>query len=281
MKAHTIYGGGDIELYVEERGDPDDSAVIFLHGYSQSRLSWRKQFESSLTDDFRLIRIDSRGHGESEKPCSTDAYTNPSLWAADVHAVLDAFDVEKAVIVAWSYGCLPALDYLSAYGTDHVAGVNFVGVVSGMGTNPATELLGPQYLDLFPDLISHDAETSITALEMLVNICVHGDLSPDERYFMLGYNVVVPPVARDGMRSRTLSHRETLADLDIPVLFSHGEKDRVVKPKAVSANADLVADARTSCYADVGHSPFWESPNRFNNELAEFIRDVGVLNDEG
>ena len=274
MKTRTVRGGDGVELHVEDNGDHDDPTVLFLHGYSQSRLSWKKQFESSLTDDFRLVRMDSRGHGQSEKPREASAYADSSLWAADVRAVLNALDAQKAVVVAWSYGCLPVLDYLAAHGTDRVAGVNLVGVVSGMGTEAATGLLGPQHLDLFPDVTSRDAETSVDALETLVDICVHGDLSPDERYFMLGYNVVVPPAARDGMRSRTLSHRETLADLDVPVLFSHGEEDRVVRPEAVSVNADLVADARTSRYADVGHSPFWEAPDRFNGELAEFVRDV-------
>ena len=279
MKTRTVRGGDDVEIYVEESGAPDDPAVLFLHGYSQSRLSWKKQFESALTDDFRLVRMDSRGHGQSEKPRDADAYADSSLWAADVRAVLDALDVGEAVLVGWSYGCLPALDYLATHGTDRVAGVNLVGVVSGMGTEAATQLLGPRYLDLFPALTSRDAETSVDALGTLVDICVHADLSPEERYFMLGYNVVVPPAARDGMRSRTLSHRETLADLDVPVLFSHGEEDRVVTPEAVSVNADPIADARTSRYADVGHSPFWEAPGRFNDELAEFVRDVRVPGD--
>lgn len=274
MKTRTVRGGDGVELHVEECGDPDGPAVVFLHGYSQSGLSWKRQFESPLTDEFRLVRVDSRGHGQSEKPRDADAYADSSLWAADVRAVLDAVDAEAAVLVGWSYGCLPVLDYLAAHGTDRVAGVTFVGVVSGMGTEAATELLGPRYLDLFPDLVSRDAETSVDALETLVGICVYADLPPDERYFMLGYNVVVPPAARDGMRSRTLSHRDTLADLDVPVLFSHGEEDRVVRVEAVSVNADPVADARTSRYADVGHSPFWEAPDRFNRELAAFVHDV-------
>ena len=274
MKTQTVHGGDDVELHIEKRGDAGDPAVVFLHGYSQSRLSWKKQFESSLGDDHRLVRIDSRGHGRSEKPRDPDAYTDSSLWAADVRAVLDSLDVEAAVLVGWSYGCLPVLDYLAAHGTDRIAGVNLVGVVSGMGTEAASELLGSQYLDLFPDLTSHDVETSVAALEDLVDVCVNADLLPEERYFMLGYNVVVPPAARDGMRSRTLSHRDTLADLDVPVLFSHGEEDHVVRTEAVSVNADLVADARTSSYADVGHSPFWEAPNRFNDELRDFVDNV-------
>lgn len=270
MRTHTVRGGDGVELHVEERGDADDRAVLFLHGYSQCRLSWRRQFESSLGEEYRLVRMDSRGHGRSEKPPDADAYAESALWAADVRAVFDALDLRDAVVVGWSYGSLVALDYLDAHGTDRVAGVTLVGVVTGLGTDPATELLGAPYLDLFPDLTSRDAETSVAALDALVERCVHADLSPEERYFMLGYNVVVPPAARDGMRSRTVSHRGTLAELDVPVLFSHGAEDRIVVPEAAAVGAELVTDARTSRYADVGHSPFWEAPDRFNAELREF-----------
>ena len=274
MESRTVRGGDGVELYVEETGRSDDPAVLFLHGYSQSRLSWKRQFESPLADGYRLVRVDNRGHGRSEKPRDEDAYSDSSLWVDDVRAVLDALDLRDVVIVAWSYGSLVALDYLDAHGTDRVAGANFVGVVSGMGTDQATELLGSRYLELFPDLASRDAETSVAALESLVECCVDADLSPEERYFMLGYNVIAPPPARDGMRSRTLSHRDTLAGLDVPVLFSHGDADRVVKPEAADVAADLVADARTSTYPDVGHSPFWEAPDRFNDELDDFVADA-------
>lgn len=281
MRTHTIHGGDSVELYVEESADSDDPAVLFLHGYSQSRLSWKKQFESSLVDNYRLVRVDNRGHGSSEKPRNEDAYSSSSLWAADVHAVLDVLNLQDVIIVAWSYGSLIALDYLDVHGTDRIAGVNFVGVVSGMGTDSATELLGPRYLELFPDLTSRDVESSIAALEALVEHSVYADLSPDERYFMLGYNVIVPPPARDGMRLRTLSHRDTLASLDVPVLFTHGNEDHIMRPEAASVNANLVTDARTSMYSNVGHSPFWEAPNRFNRELADFVHDTRVSDSAG
>ncbi|WP_233554047.1 alpha/beta fold hydrolase [Halococcus sp. IIIV-5B] len=270
MRSRTVRGGDGVELYVEETGPADGPTVLFLHGYSQSRLSWTKQFESSLADEFRLVRVDNRGHGRSETPREKRAYTDSSLWAADVQAVVETLD--EVVIVAWSYGCLVALDYLRAYGTDDVRGVNFVGIVSGMGTDAATELLGSAYLELFPAITSEDAEESVRTLERFVERSVAGDLDPVERYFVLGYNAVVPPFVRDGMRSRTLSHRETVAELDVPLLFTHGEEDRIVDPRAVEVTAALASDARTSLYPNVGHTPFREAPDRFDEELRAFVR---------
>ncbi|MCD2201694.1 alpha/beta hydrolase [Halobacterium sp. KA-4] len=273
MQTHTVRGGDDVTLHVEETGPADGPAILFLHGYSQSRQSWRPQFESPLADDYRLIAPDNRGHGESEKPPGTEPYQDSALWAADVDAILTELDVENVVLVGWSYASLIALDYLAEYGTERVTGVNLVGSVSGMGTEAAAELLGPKYVELFPELTSRDAEVSVDALETFLRRSVHEPLPLDEHYFMLGFNVVVPPHVRDGMRSRTLSHRDTLRDLDVPVLVTHGAEDLVMVEETARVHADLVPDSRTSIYPDVGHMPFWEAPERYNRELRAFVEE--------
>jgi non-heme chloroperoxidase len=52
---------------VREWGDPQGAAVFLIHGWSQNHLSWKHQFNSSLANEFRLVALDNRGHGMSEK----------------------------------------------------------------------------------------------------------------------------------------------------------------------------------------------------------------------
>lgn len=271
MQSHKIRGSGGVKLRVDETGESDGTSILFLHGYSQCRLAWRKQFQSHLSTDSRLIAMDLRGHGSSDKP--RDVYDNASYWADDVQAVIEALDLSDFYLVAWSYAGLVALAYLDAYGTDRVAGLNMVGAISGIGTEAATELLGEPYLDLFPELTSTDAEESVAALETFVRRCVYEELSAADRYFMLGYNTVVPPHVRDALRMRTVSHRDVLTELDIPVLLTHGTEDDIILPTTAAVHADLVSNPHVSRYPAVGHTPFWEAPDRFNRELQEFITD--------
>ena len=56
-----------------------------------------------LNDEFRLIYVDHRGHGRSDKPHEAGAYTMP-LRVADVVAVLDALGIERAHFVGISWG---------------------------------------------------------------------------------------------------------------------------------------------------------------------------------
>jgi alpha/beta hydrolase fold len=43
-------------------------AIVFIHGFMQSHLSWMRQTASPLADGFRLVTYDVRGHGGSDKP---------------------------------------------------------------------------------------------------------------------------------------------------------------------------------------------------------------------
>jgi non-heme chloroperoxidase len=272
MNARLLQRNDGPDLRVDEAGARDGWPILFIHGYSQSRLSWTKQLNADALADHRLLATDLRGHGRSGKP--EDAYDDSERWADDIRAVLDGFGVKNVTLVAWSYGGLVALDYLATYGIDRVAGLHLIGAISGIGTEAATEVLGSGYLDLFPELASADAEESVRALSRFVRRCVEQDLSPEEFHYLLGFNVVVPPRVRDALRARTVSHLDTLGALDVPTLLAHGEADQIIEPDATCRHAELLDDAATSWYPETGHSPFWEAPERFNRELSDFIASL-------
>jgi pimeloyl-ACP methyl ester carboxylesterase len=63
-----VEGAGGARLFVEESGDPTKQTILWIHGYCQCRLSWDNQFENEeLTSKFRMVRLDLRGHGLSDK----------------------------------------------------------------------------------------------------------------------------------------------------------------------------------------------------------------------
>src|SRR5690348_6458838 len=102
MKHHHITGGGGVQLHVVETGNPQGRPILFLHGFSSCWLTWRRQLCSDLATAFRLIALDLRGHGLSEKPC--DGYADSRLWADDINAVIEALRLDGPVLSGWSYG---------------------------------------------------------------------------------------------------------------------------------------------------------------------------------
>jgi non-heme chloroperoxidase len=110
MKSHMIVGGGGVRLHAVETGDLSGRPIVFIHGVSQCWLAWSRQLSSDLANTFRLVAVDIRGHGLSDKP--HEGYADSRLWADDVRAVIRALDLDHPVLCGWSYGPLVSLDYL-------------------------------------------------------------------------------------------------------------------------------------------------------------------------
>lgn len=274
MQQHTVQGGDGVSIHVDETGDESGDPILFIHGYTQSRLAWDRQMHSALADDFRLLAMDDRGHGLSDKP--TEAYGDSALWAEDVQGVIEGLDLDRPVLCGWSYGGLIIADYLETYGTEHVAGIDLVGAISKLGTEDAMAVIGEDFKELVPGFEATECEESVRTLETFIRRCTYEEPSPQDLYYFLGFNAIVPPSVRTGLHSREVTHDDTLADLDVPVLITHGEEDTIVLPAAAEEHAESIPDSRTSLYPEVGHNPFWEAPERFNRELRAFVEELRV-----
>jgi pimeloyl-ACP methyl ester carboxylesterase len=269
MRTRSVTGGGGVEIHVEEHGPRDAHPILLIHGFSQSRLAWTPQFESALADDYRLVAMDCRGHGASDTPDDRDAYRDSALWADDVQAIVA--DLDRPTLVGWSYGGLVVADYLATHGDDAVSGVVLVGAITEKGTADADRFAGEEFVALDSGFRATDAEESVATLDAFVDLCVEGEVDDAARYRALGYNVAVPPFVRAAMQDRTVEHEAALAELTTPVRLIHGAADPVVRPAAARKHADLFPSATLSVYGGVGHSPFFEAPERFEADLRDYL----------
>ena len=91
-----------LRLYyqVEGEGPP----LILQHGFGDTLKSWYELgYIEALKDEHRLILIDARGHGASDKPHEPEAYSFPNV-TTDVVAVLDDLSISKAHYFGFSMG---------------------------------------------------------------------------------------------------------------------------------------------------------------------------------
>ena len=97
---HADNKGVRIHYRTEGVGPP----VVLQHGFTQSIEDWYEcGYVDALKRDYRLILVDARGHGRSDKPHDASAYPLESR-AADVVAVLDALAIDKAHFWGYSMG---------------------------------------------------------------------------------------------------------------------------------------------------------------------------------
>ena len=272
MKSQYVAGGGGTRLHVFEAGNPKRQPILFIHGFSQCGLCWGRQLNSDLADDHRLVSLDLRGHGLSDKP--RDAYGDSKLWADDVNAVVQTLKLEQPILTGWSYGPLVILDYIRHYGESAIGGIHFVSGISKLGSEAALSVLTPEFLAVVPGLLSTDAEESTRALETLLDLVFSSDLTPQDRYVMLGWNVSVPPHVRQGLFARAFDNDDLLPAIRKPVLLTHSSAETVVKPSAMDEHLAAMPDAQVHWTRDAGHAPFFDEADAFNRRLRQFAAHV-------
>jgi len=272
VRSRRIPGGNGTGIQVDETGDPSGRPVLFIHGISQCRLAWRRQLTSGLGRDLRLVAMDLRGHGRSDRP--NDDYADSAAWADDVRGVITELDLDEPILCGWSYGGVVVSDYVKHHGEEALGGICFVGAVSRLGES-VMPFLGQEFLATLPGLFSDDVPTSVAALEAFIRITTSAESAPEDSYLALGYNSVVSPAVRLAMLSRTVNHDEVLRQLTKPVFIMHGLDDKVVLPAMSDHHANLIPDAKASYYEGIGHSPFLEDTERFNAELLAFASSLG------
>lgn len=259
-----------VRLATYEFGNPQGPAILFLHGFAQAALSWDRQLQDpELSRRFRMVAIDLRGHGMSAKPEGDAFYKPGKVWADDVRAVITELGLQRPFLVGWSYAGRVVGDYLATHGAGALSGINYVDASSSLGDpaflGPDAGLLGPQAM-LAPGI-----DGFVDGTIRFLRSCFATQPEPGDFQTMLAFNMLAPLYVRAGLAGRPADYAEVLKALRLPVLVTHGEKDRILTPAMARFTAATVPGAKLSLYPASGHAPFWEEAARYNRELADFV----------
>jgi non-heme chloroperoxidase len=262
-----------LTISAQEWGNPNGPEILFIHGFSQSNMSWMRQVDSDLAKEFRIVTYDLRGHGNSDKPEDPARYKDSKAWGDEVQAVMDAAGLKRPVLVGWSYAGRVISDYVTTHGAGKLAGINFVDA----SIKFIPEFVGDNLKNL-PIMASEDLATNIAATRAFVHGCFSKQPTADDFEIMLSFNMMVPPKVRNGLGGRPLDATEVMSKLKIPVLVTHGAEDRNSKVGTAKYTASVIPGAKLSIYEGIGHAPFYEDAPRFNSELATFVREANKTN---
>ncbi len=173
-KPMSVRSTDGLHIAAQEWGNPAGPEIVFVHGFAQSHLSWMKQVTAPELAGFRIITYDLRGHGDSDQPTERAAYQSADQWAADLKAVMDAAQLKHPVVVAWSWSGRVASWYLQKYGTDRLAGLNFV---------DATTIINPKFFGpgVAVGVSGSDLKSNIDIAINLLRVCF--ETQPDEADF--------------------------------------------------------------------------------------------------
>lgn len=270
MTSRTVTVDG-LRLHVVEAGPADAPVLLCLHGLAASHAIW-EPVATAFGDRFRVVAPDLPGHGLSAKP---DAPYDAAFYAAVVHGLARALDVDHAVVLGSSLGGRVALE-LAIRRPDFVRALALAAPAGDYAPmlRPAAMLLdllpGPRMLRVGLrrglERSFHDPRNPRCAARRRIQ---EEQIAADD--FPLFARAVTRSIA-----ALLRSARQPVERVTQPLLVCWGREDRVVPFARSAALLARVPQARLRVFERCGHLPMLECTDEYLRVVRAFLDEAGT-----
>ena len=248
--------GVRIHYHVEGDGPP----LVLQHGLTSSLKNWYAYgFVEELQKDYRLIMVDARGHGRSDKPHDPKQY-DLKLRVNDVLAVMDDLGVDKAHYMGYSMGGRIGFGIVM-----HALNRFHSLVIGGMSPNPAHSDVQPQdRIELLRQGMAHyvaDAEAK------------EGPIEAGRKERLLD-NDPEALIAATTAAKGTEGLEELLPSLNLPCLLYCGEADGFF-PGAKEASR-VIPDAVFASFPGLNHGQTSRAAELVLPHVTNFLKEAAM-----
>lgn len=255
-----------VSLAYVPMGDPGGQTVVLIHGYTDNARDWVPLLPY-LSPRFRLLLVDIRGHGRSDKPeC---CYTRWDF-AYDVKLLLDALGVQKADVIGHSLGSFITQSFAESWPER----ARRVVLISSSG--------GPR-AGSPPRKPAYDYAAQIRQLKEPID--------PDSP-FMIEWWSSPTPVEEEFIRRQRRDAaaiplrvwlavldqglvyedlQRTLPRLKAPALLMWGSKDPIMEEEERQTLREALPQAQVKVFTGLGHNPIWEDPSACAEVINAFL----------
>ena len=256
---------GNATLAADSWGTGPD--VLLVHAGVTDQRSWRHVIDA--LPGHRCLSYDARGYGRT-------TYQPEDGWSPvdDAVAVLDAYDVERAVVVACSMGGRTALD-LTLTRPERVQALVLIGTaITGA---PDLEHLEPGLEDLEARYDKAYEAKDVDELNHLdAEIWLDGPFHPGRvvgpaRELFLEMNRIALEAPEPGERRKDVDAWASCGDITVPTLVLIGEHDLAHTHANAAHLGEHLPGARLVDLPGVAHLPHLENDDRTLAEIAAFV----------
>jgi 3-oxoadipate enol-lactonase len=253
----------DIRLYYEELGSGE--SILFLHGFTLDRRMWGG-LPPFLSDAYRVILLDSRGHGLSDAP--TTGYSRPER-VNDLMRFIDALKIEKLHLVGLSMGGSLGL----AFAFEHQKRLKSLTLVS---TGAAGYNIGPKFSRL-DTLAKEKGPAAVRAEWMRITMSWYKPEQAEIRKLMMTMiEEHSGAVWMDPLRGKyppSIPDLEQAHKIKVPTCIFVGMEDKIFVPLSQQLH-ERIEGSILHEYEGIGHMLNLEAPERFNRDLKKFLSRV-------
>lgn len=271
----TIKTKDGTEIFFKDWGT--GQPIVFHHGWPLSSDDWDAQMLFFLSNGYRVIAHDRRGHGRSTQ---TATGNEMNTYAADVAELAAALDLREAVHVGHSTGGGEVARYVARHGKGRVAKAALLGAVPPIMLKTAANP-GGLPMEVFDGFRAALLANRAQFFRDVPAGPFYGFNRPGAKV----YEGVIDNWWRQGMMGGAKAHydcikafsetdfTEDLKAIDVPTLVMHGEDDQIV-PIADSAllAIKLLKHGVLKTYPGFPHGMATVNADVINADLLAFIR---------
>lgn len=264
MEKHKTILFENRELHYRDEGRDNPTTLVLLHGFLQNLDVW-SSFLLSYMRHLHVVTIDLPGHGYSAT--YSEVHTMDFM-ANAVKAVLDACGVEKCVLAGHSLGGYVALAFADRYGY----------MLNGLALLHSHAMADDQNKRLMRDELCHQVHLNragfiVDFITNLFDESKREHLAQDIKELRdqcLETREEGILAAQRGMKVRT-SRINTLARLQVPVLFIYGKNDTRIPVEEGLSQAMMPARSEVLLLDGVAHMSFMEERDYVKRRLYDFV----------
>jgi pimeloyl-ACP methyl ester carboxylesterase len=252
--------------------------ILMIPGWSQTAEQFRHQLDG-LSDRYRVIALDMRGHGESDKPAH--GYRISRL-AKDVRDVIEALDLQEVNILGHSMGCSVIWSYYDLYGPDRLAKLLLIDQMPMIAGNPAWSeedrvnsgaIFTPQ--SLYETINALAGPDGIETTRGFIGNMVTKSIPETDKEWIIERNLRMPRrhAATLLYNHATQDWRDLIPRLALPTLVVGG-RTSLVPWRSQEWIAAQVPGARLEIFEEEeggNHFMFIEGHEKFNAIVADFV----------
>lgn len=251
---------GDIAINVRQWGTGDP--VVLIHGLGMSSDLWLHQVRP-FSEHYRVIALDLRGFGRSDRPRGVGMYSVDNF-AADIVSVIRALDLDPVHFVGTSMGgyCGIALS-LSAPALCRSLSLCHTACRSSIADDvlaARTAALKNQSMDEYAKLVS--AQALAQPADPVVTEWLEERVANNDQD-------VYAQVLTEGLRS--FDAADAVMSIRLPTLVLVGGHDRIIPPERGRELAERIPDSQLVEIENVGHLSYLEKPEAFNEPILNFL----------
>ena len=264
-------------MNVEEVGS--GFPVIVLHGGPGLDHSMFRPYLDPLGDEFRLLYVDERGQGRSERV--DPATLSLEVFARDVDLLAEALELEAFALLGHSFGAIITTYHAIELGTAAAY------VISG-GADSSEALMADVEASLEalgeagnPIAESWEREKTVETDEQLHQLLrdqmpfhFHGEPPPGYGEETVGSPEVLRHFANAGYGD--FDYRPKLANVQKPTLVVVGEDDRTTTPRAARVLQHGIRDSELVLIPAAGHMSLVERPEVYLDAVRRFLSGIAV-----